>query len=324
MSFSVKNKTALVTGGGSGIGYEFTKLLLENGANVFIADLCLRPESEELIAKYQSHPKATFHKIDVTDWAQLDDMFVAATEQFGTIDIVSPSAGIFEPPISGFWIPPGTKPSIDDPHGGRHQTVDVNFTHPIRVSQLTISHFMCSSPTSSSENPKSIVHTCSVASQGAGMMFPLYVATKHGLDGFVRSMGDLEASHGIRVTAVEPGAVKTPLFTEHPEKMRMMDQKLDDWVYPQEVAKVMLALVQNHEVGNDEIFSTDRVFDKEAAKIQIRGGSVVEVLVGNLREVPLFGNQGPMSSGAQGWKPSAGAAAYQETVQMLKPGWGQV
>ena len=101
MAMRVEGKTAIVTGAGSGINLAFATLLLSKGCNVVLADLGLRPEAEVVMAEYPlSHSKgakAVFQKTDVTDWAQLDQMFEAAIEHFGGADIVCPGAGIYEP-----------------------------------------------------------------------------------------------------------------------------------------------------------------------------------------------------------------------------------
>ena len=92
----LNGKTALVTGGGSGISLAFTFRLLEAGCNVVVADLALSPEADAL-NKYTETPKAIFQKTDVTDWAQLDAAFKVANEAFGRIDIVCTGAGLSEP-----------------------------------------------------------------------------------------------------------------------------------------------------------------------------------------------------------------------------------
>lgn len=89
-------KTALVTGGGSGISLAFTLRLLEAGCNVVVADLALSPEAKAL-EKYTDSPKAVFQKTDVTDWAQLDAAFKVTLDTFGALDIVCPGAGLSEP-----------------------------------------------------------------------------------------------------------------------------------------------------------------------------------------------------------------------------------
>jgi 3-hydroxybutyrate dehydrogenase len=100
MAMNVQNKTALITGAGSGINFTFAKVLLEKGCNVVIADLTLRPESEELVRAYSGEGKsvkAVFVKTDVADWGQLERAFDVAVEEFGGVDIVVPGAGIYEP-----------------------------------------------------------------------------------------------------------------------------------------------------------------------------------------------------------------------------------
>lgn len=92
----LNGKTALITGGGSGISLAFALRLLEAGCNVLVADLALSPEAEAL-DKYTDSPKAIFRKTDVTNWTQLDEAFKAALDNFGSLDIVCPGAGLSEP-----------------------------------------------------------------------------------------------------------------------------------------------------------------------------------------------------------------------------------
>ena len=225
-TFSVKDKVAVVTGAGSGINYEFAKLLLSKGCSVVIGDLGLRPESQALIDKYTDSPKAIFQRTDVTDWSSLQALFTATTSEFGTFDIVCPGAGVFEEHWSNFWLPPGSAESKDPPEGtagvGHYKCLDINITHPIRATQLAIAEFLKPSDGSAgaSSSPKRVVHIASVASQIAALPVPLYIASKHAIDGFVRSLADLDAL-GIRVNGVQPGIVKTPLWLDHPEKMEM-------------------------------------------------------------------------------------------------------
>ncbi|KKZ59020.1 3-hydroxybutyrate dehydrogenase [[Emmonsia] crescens] len=303
MAQSVKGKTAIVTGAGSGksqvpksltiysndngkykgINLCFVRLLLQNGCNCLLADLALRPEAQATVDQYSiSSPRAIFQQTDVTEWSQLDRMFEVAEKEFGQVDIVCPGAGVFEPPSSSFWYPPGSPESRDSPFGSRYSALDINLTHPIRTTQLAISRF------ANSKTPKSIVHISSIAGQGTTLLTPIYSATKHAINGFVRSLAKLDQI-GIRVTAVAPGFIKTPLWTEHLDKMKTLDESKDVWVTPEEVAEVMLALVERDQVN--EMMLSD---SKEAGRIiKIGAGTILEVSK-TVRAVSAFNDSGPL------------------------------
>ncbi|KAI5237635.1 NAD(P)-binding protein [Aureobasidium subglaciale] len=274
--FVVKGKTAIVTGAGSGINLCFAALLLSRGCNVVLADLGLRPEAQAIADQYSQkstgQPRAVFQRTDVTDWTQLSRMFEVAQEEFGEVDLVCPGAGVFEPNWSNFWKPPGTAESKDSIDGGRYASLDINLTHPIRASQLAIQVFLSQQPRASPQNPKRIVMISSVAGEGASLLVPLYCAAKHAVIGFTRSLAGLDEKFGIRVTACCPGIIKTPLWTDNPEKMKYFDETKDLWATPEEVAETLLTLVENEDMV---------------------GGTILEVGYKVTRNVPMFNNPGP-------------------------------
>jgi NAD(P)-dependent dehydrogenase (short-subunit alcohol dehydrogenase family) len=139
----------------------------------------------------------------VTDWKQLEQAFDACIREFGSVDIVGPGAGVFEPPFSNFWKPPGSQGSKDALDANSYQTMDINVTHPIRATQMAIAEFLTPRDTkrerASPSNPKRVVLTSSIAGQVHGLATPLYFASKHAISGFTRSLGDLDETLGIRV-----------------------------------------------------------------------------------------------------------------------------
>lgn len=299
----------------SGINFCFARLLLDRGVNVLFADLALRAEAKEVVdAHSKGAPRAVYQKTDVTSWSDLSRMFEVAHGEFGSIDIVCPGAGVFEPHFSNFWRPPGQPPSRDDPQGDRYACLDINITHPIRVSQMAISYFLSAEPKVSKSNPKSIIHISSVAGQTTSLPVPLYHASKHAINAFVRSLASLESTLGIRVAAVAPGIIKTPLWTS--EKLALIKAE-DEWVLPEEVADVMVALIEKTEIANR--------FPETAEQgdvIKIGGGSIIEVSKGRLRDVQPFNDPGP--SGVAGAVVSGVGELVEEVHGLLSvEGWGK-
>ncbi|KAF2398046.1 NAD-dependent 15-hydroxyprostaglandin dehydrogenase [Trichodelitschia bisporula] len=304
MPYSVNGKRALITGGGSGIGLAFTTLLLSKGCNVLIVDLALRPEAQAVVdAHSTTTPRAVFHKTDVTVWSDLQSAFDRCNQEFGGLDIVGPGAGVFEPPWSNFWYPPGHALSKDAPDSNAYKQLEINVTHPIRATQMAIAAFLNpanSEDKASAQNPKRVVLTSSIAGQAFGLAFPIYFASKHAISGFTRSLGDLEGSLGIRVNAVAPGGVYTPMYTTEPHKGRLVDFEKDMWLTAEEVAIQMMRLLEDDDLP---------------------GGTILEVTK-EPRVVPAWNNPGP--------KPEHTTISTMDVVmdevynELAKPGWGKV
>ena len=97
----------------------------------------------------------------------------------------------------------------------------------------------------------------------------------------MRSLALLEPTRSIRVAAVAPGLVKTPLFTDNPDKLSMVDEEKDIWATPEEVAEAMVDLIG---MEGDEV-----------------GGKVMEVGAGNRRWVEGVGDPGPGGGKVRKW-----------------------
>lgn len=257
MAFSVRNKTALVTGGGSGICLAFTKLLVQNNCNVVIADLKLTKEAEKLLADNSEKAgkgSVTFIETNVTDWKQLEGAFTFALEQTGDLHIICPGAGIFDPvsplriprthlqdlelmhkpqPWSNFW---NFADSSDTVTTNSYKTLEINITHPIRATQLAIDHFR------RRKQAGAVILISSIAAQLPILPIPLYSASKAAISSFVRSMAELEPRFGIRVNAVAPGLVKTPIWSDN--ELKWVDERRDAWVERERVAEVMLNMIE--------------------------------------------------------------------------------
>lgn len=230
-------------------------------------------------------------------------MFDKAIKEFGGIDIVCPGAGVFEPHWSNFWHPPGSETSKDPVDGNHYALLDINLTHPIRATQLALTHFF--SPTegekASLTNPKRVVLVSSIAAQVQTLSTPLYFASKCAISGIIRSLSLLDGTLGVRVNGVAPGIIKTPLWTEHPEKMIMFDEAKDVWATPEEVAEAMLRCLIEEDLP---------------------GGTILEVGHEQTRKVTVLNDPGP--SGAGHTVSEMGAAEGEVFTWLSKEPWSKV
>jgi len=127
--------------------------------------------------------------------------------------------------------------------------------------------------------PGVILHVSSIGAQKASIITPLYQAGKSALNTFVRGMADLHKMAGIRIVAVAPGIIKSPLFTDHPEVMRYIDETKDCMLEPAAVARGMLAV---------------------ATDLRYPAGTILEVadIDDNWRVVSMLNDPGPTGKAA--------------------------
>lgn len=236
-------------------------------------------------------------------------MFEVARKEFpGEIGVVCPGAGVYEPHWSSFWYPPPTETPTEGTTPDNYDSLAINLVHPIRTTQLAIQHHL-SRQSRSSEHSLSIIHISSIAGQASPLIAPLYNATKHGINGFVRTLAPLSSSIGIRVAAVAPGVIKTPLWTEAPEKLRLVS-KSDTWVSPEEVAECMGDLVCEDEIDVQE---SGWVELEPKEKVKVEGGMVVEVSAKGRRVVQQYMDPGP-----EGKKGNTVGYMVEETERLLE------
>ncbi|KAF2186195.1 NAD(P)-binding protein [Zopfia rhizophila CBS 207.26] len=231
---SLQGKIVVVTGGGSGMHLAFSKLAHAEGAKVIIADLRLGPESENL------SPEIVFQSTDVRKWSDLRNLVEVSKEKFGDVpDVYVAGAGVFEPDWSNFW---------DDTEDQRYAAVDINVNHPIKLTRIAIRALR-------EKNKKGVVLIMSSIA-GYSRLFgaPMYATTKHALVGFARSMKELDELVGIKVVAMCPGIVNTPLWKSRSDAETRWGYKDDIAISAEDVAKAEIKLIKEGEYGGGTIY----------------------------------------------------------------------
>jgi NAD(P)-dependent dehydrogenase (short-subunit alcohol dehydrogenase family) len=184
-------KAALVTGGGTGIGFGCARWLADDGAIVTLAG---RRERVLQDAAAQLGDKGRYVVCDVTDDAQVAHAVAVASEPLGRLDVAIGSAG-----GSG-----GAGPLVLTDLDGWNQTLALNLTH-------TLSLIKHASPVMARNGYGSIIALSSIAGVLTHRNLGQYAVAKAGIEMLVRNAADELGRYGIRVNGIRPGLVPTDL-----------------------------------------------------------------------------------------------------------------
>ncbi|KAI8222235.1 putative oxidoreductase [Colletotrichum sp. SAR 10_86] len=269
-SWDAKGKFAVVTGAGSGINLAFAEQLLTAGCSVIFADIALRPEAKELIAKYphpskDESPSAVYRKMDQSNWAEVSETWELALKTFGRVDLLCPGAGIWEPPTSAFWDLPGVSPlAQDDPNAtpGVYNIFAVNAMGPIRFAQIAIDYWL------QNKIAGNLIFVSSLSAYLPTIGTPLYNATKGALNSFTLSLAQMKARLGIRVASMCPATTFTPAVLQPYciGKVREQDMNMS----ATECAEVMLRIVTDATYGDGQVVEAMQFGSKEKSDVRVR------------------------------------------------------
>ena len=231
MSFSFANQVALVTGAGSGMGLVTARAFADAGAAVVLADVqenVVRSAAEELVS---TGHQAIAVRCNVADEADVAAMVEKAVSTFGRLDAAFNNAGVQSPAV---------------------ETADASSEEFDRVNAINLRGVwtcMKYELRQMREQGNGAIVNCS--SIGGLIGLPgraMYHASKHGVIGLTKSAALEYASKGIRINAVCPGTIDTPMVTEmlakEPDAMKeiLKDQPIGRLGRPDEIASAVLWL----------------------------------------------------------------------------------
>ncbi len=204
----LKGKTALVTGSTSGIGRACAKALAAEGANVVINGFGDPDEIEQERAGLERDHgvRALYHGANLTRVNEIEAMMKAATDAFGAVDILVNNAGTQH-----------VAPVDEFPVDKWDLILALNLTAAFHATRLAV-------PGMRARKWGRIISTASAHSLVASPNKSAYVAAKHGLAGFTKTVALETATDGITVNCISPGYVWTPLVENQiPDTMRTRD-----------------------------------------------------------------------------------------------------
>lgn len=233
VSISLEGKTAIVTGGGRGIGKAIVKRFVEAGANVAIASR--KMENLEATAKEFSSFPGKIHPVacHVGRADQLHNLVEETEKQLGPVDIL----------VNNSATNIGQGPSLEVTDEMMDKMVDINVKSALRLVRMTVPKMM-------ERNGGSVINIVSIAGIRPQFQGLLYSFTKAGLIMMTKSWAQEFGRHGVRVNAIAPGLIKTDFsafFHENPERVQAVEktQPIPRIAEPSEVADAALYLASD-------------------------------------------------------------------------------
>jgi NAD(P)-dependent dehydrogenase (short-subunit alcohol dehydrogenase family) len=231
VSRRLDGRVAVVTGGSSGIGLATVRRLASEGAKVVIADV-----AEEPGEKAAAEVAGRFLRTDVTSEDDVRALFDTTVAEFGSLDVSFHNAGI-SPPEDDSILTTGIE--------AWQHVQQVNLTSVYLCCKYALPHMR-------RQGKGSIINTASfVATLGAATSQISYTASKGGVLSMTRELGVQFAREGIRVNALSPGPVNTPLlkelFAKDPERAarRLVHVPMGRFAEPEEVAAAVAFLASD-------------------------------------------------------------------------------
>ncbi|MFM8515460.1 MAG: 3-oxoacyl-ACP reductase [Actinomycetota bacterium] len=227
----LEGRSAVITGGGSGIGLATARRLADEGAHVAIGDM--DASSGQAAA---DEVNGMFVQCNVTDAGDVAELFRATKDRYGSVDIAFNNAGIS---------PPDDDSILETGIDAWRRVQEVNLTSVYLCCKEVLPYML-------EQGKGSIINTASfVATMAAATSQISYTASKGGVLAMTRELGVQFARSGIRVNALSPGPVATPLlmelFAKDPERAarRLVHIPVGRFGEPEEIAAAVAFLASD-------------------------------------------------------------------------------
>jgi NAD(P)-dependent dehydrogenase (short-subunit alcohol dehydrogenase family) len=186
--------SAVVTGGGSGLGRAIALTLAAGGASVAVVDLMPEGGAETVALVRDKGGRATFIQADVSRWAEVDRAVAAGVGELGPLGIMVNAAGILD----------GYQPIEEMAPAVFERLIAINLTGTFFGCKRALAEML-------PRQAGRIINMASVAGLIGGGGGPAYVASKHGVVGLTRQVAVGCAGRGVTVNAICPGPIQTGL-----------------------------------------------------------------------------------------------------------------
>ncbi|MGR9061565.1 SDR family NAD(P)-dependent oxidoreductase (plasmid) [Rhizobium leguminosarum] len=200
MKLGLEGKAAIVTGGGCGIGAAVSQQLADEGAEVVVADLNAEAANSIADAICSHGGQAHAFAVDVSDAQAVETLVAFTVETCGGLHLAVNNAGVDGP----------RKATADYPLDNWHTLMNVNLNGVFYCMKYEIGAML-------RRGGGAIVNVSSVLGSVGLPTTPAYTAAKHGVVGLTKVAAIEYARMGIRINAVGPGWIETPLLSEHLE-----------------------------------------------------------------------------------------------------------